>query len=131
MEQINKIPISIEDSIKPLSLRVNFSWTFAGNVIYAACQWGILVVLAKLGSPKMVGQFALGSAITAPVIMFTNLQLRAVQATDAKDEYSFGDYFSLRLLTTALAFLIIVCIAALSGYSMITAMVILAVGAAR
>ncbi|MGI8856402.1 MAG: hypothetical protein ACR2JW_11675, partial [Thermomicrobiales bacterium] len=53
------------------SLRANFSWTFVGNVVYAACQWGMLVVLAKLGSPEVVGQFALGLAITAPVIMLT------------------------------------------------------------
>lgn len=116
---------------KPLSLRVNFSWTFAGNVVYAACQWGILVVLAKLGSPKMVGQFALGLAVTAPVIMFANLQLRAVQATDAKDEYRFGYYLSLRLVTTTLAFLVIVGIVALAGYRRETALVILAVGAAK
>jgi hypothetical protein len=29
-------------------------------VIYAACQFGILSVLAKLGSPSIVGQYALG-----------------------------------------------------------------------
>jgi hypothetical protein len=50
-----------------LSLRRNFAWTVLGNVTYAACQWGMLVALAKLGSPEMVGQFALGLAIGAPV----------------------------------------------------------------
>ncbi|MGI6375285.1 MAG: hypothetical protein ACOX3S_04670 [Anaerolineae bacterium] len=25
-----------------LSLRANFSWTLVGNVVYAACQWGML-----------------------------------------------------------------------------------------
>ncbi len=90
-----------------LSLKTNFSWTLAGNVIYAGCQWGMLVILAKLGSPEMVGRFALGLAITAPVIMFTNLQLRSIQATDARGEYLFGNYFGLRLFATAIALLII------------------------
>ena len=54
------------------------------------------MVLAKLGTPEMVGQFTLGLAITTPLIMFTNLQLRAVQATDASRQYKFGDYFALR-----------------------------------
>ena len=66
-----------------LSLRKNFTWTFAGNAIYAASQWGQLVVLAKLGTPETVGQIALALAICAPVIMFANLQLRSVQATIA------------------------------------------------
>ena len=114
-----------------LSLRANFSWTFVGNVIYAGCQWGMLVVLAKLGSPEMVGQFALGLAITAPVIMFANLQLRAVQATDARREYLFGDYFGLRLITTALALLVITGIVLASGYRWETARVISAVGVAK
>ena len=84
-----------------------FSWTFAGNVVYSGSQWGMLMVLAKLGSPEMVGQFALGLAVTAPVIMFANLQLRGVQATDARREYRFGHYLALRLFTTALAILVI------------------------
>jgi hypothetical protein len=29
--------------------------------------------VAKLGTPEMVGQFALGLAVTAPVIMFSQL----------------------------------------------------------
>jgi len=89
-------------SSNALSLRANFLWTFVGNAVYAACQWGMLVVLAKLGTPEMVGQFALGLAVTAPVLMFFNLQLRAVQSTDSQDEYSFEHYLGLRLVTTIL-----------------------------
>ena len=117
--------------IKPLTLRRNFSWTFIGNAVYAACQWGMLVVLAKLGSPEMVGQFTLGLAVTVPVIMFTNLQLSAVQATDAKQEYSFGDYLGLRLITTSLAILIIVGMTVAAGYRWETSQVILVVGLAK
>jgi len=56
---------------KPFPLRVNFSWTLVGNIVYAGCQWGMLTVLAKIGTTEMVGQFALGLAITAPVFMFS------------------------------------------------------------
>ncbi|HEV3257600.1 MAG TPA: oligosaccharide flippase family protein [Gemmataceae bacterium] len=114
-----------------LALRVNFGWTLAGNVVYAACQWGMLVALAKLGSPEVVGQFALGLAVTAPVLMFTNLQMRSVQATDAKREYDFGDYLGLRTLTTAVGLLVIVGIVLVSGYSGATAAVIVIVGLAK
>jgi O-antigen/teichoic acid export membrane protein len=114
-----------------LSLRANFSWTFVGNVVYAGCQWAMLVVLAKLGSPEMVGQFALGLAVTAPVIMFANLKLRNVQATDARNEYLFGDYLGLRLITTVLALLVIAGIVLASGYRWEKALVILAVGVAK
>ena len=95
--------LSAEFAAKPLTLRANFSWTLAGNIVYAACQWGMLIALAKLGSPELVGQFALGLAIVTPIVMFSMLSLRAVQATDARREYAFADYFGLRLICSALA----------------------------
>lgn len=118
-------------SSQGLSLRVNFSWTLAGNVVYAGCQWGMLVVLAHLGSPETVGRFALGLAVTAPVVLMANLQLRAVQATDAARHYRFGDYLALRTVTTLLALLVISAIAVLGGYRPATALVIVALGCAK
>lgn len=114
-----------------LSLRLNVSWTLAGNVFYAACQWGMLVILAKMGSPEMVGRFALALAVTAPVFMFTNLQLRAVQATDASSRYVFGDYLALRLMATATALVVILGVAAFSGYRLEAALVVLLTGLAK
>src|SRR5580692_299201 len=70
----------------------NFLWTLAGNLIYALCQWGILVSFAKLGNAEMLGQYALGLAIAAPVFQFCGLNLRAVQVTDARNRYTFGEF---------------------------------------
>jgi len=116
---------------RALSLRANFSWTFAGNVVFAGCQWGILMVLAKLGNPLMVGQYALGLAITAPVIMLCNLQLRGVLATDARETYRFGTYLALRVWTTAAALVAILVIAVAARYQRETALVVVAVGLAK
>jgi O-antigen/teichoic acid export membrane protein len=113
------------------SLRANFAWTFAGIVLYAGCQWGMLSVLAKLGSPSIVGQFTLGLAICAPVFMFTNLQLRAVQATDVNAETGFGVYFTLRLLATLLGLLLIVALLPFAGASPAVRRVILLVAVSK
>jgi O-antigen/teichoic acid export membrane protein len=113
------------------SLGLNIGWTFAGNVIYAACQWGMLVTLAKMGSPEMVGRFALALAITAPVYMLTNLQLRAVEATDVANQFAFGDYLGLRILCTGIALATIIGFAAISHDSLSTAAVIVLVGLAK
>ena len=105
-------PLVLEKPVP--SLRTNFKWVFAGNLVYSLCQWAMLSVLAKAGNAGIVGQYALGLAIAAPVFMFANLQLRAVQATDARREYRFADYFTLRILTTfaGLAFIagIVLCL---------------------
>lgn len=116
---------------RPLSLKSNFIWNFWGNGLWAVCQWGMLAAVARLGTPEMVGQFSLGLALTAPVIMFTNLSIRAVQATDARDEYIFGDYLGLRLVTTSLALLIIIVLVLVSEYEAEAAWVVIAVGIAK
>ncbi len=117
--------------LKALTLRQNFSWTFAGNMVYAAAQWGMLVVLAKLGSPEMVGQFTLGLAVTAPIILFGNLQLRQIQVTDVNQKYSFGDYLGLRLICIALSLLAIAVITFTAHYSQQTSLIILVIGLSK
>ncbi len=119
------------DRLAGLSLRQNVSWTTAGNLIYALCQWGVLTVIAKTGTPAMVGMFALGLAITAPVIQFANLQLRGVQATDARREFAFGDYVALRFVTTLLALLASAGIVLAIDRSRETAAVILLIAGAK
>lgn len=118
-------------SLKPLTLRQNFSWTFLGNLVSSACQWGILISFAKLGNPEMVGQFTLGLAITAPVVMFTNLQLRVIQATDNKRQFEFNDYLGLRSLAIALTLLVISMVVAVGNYPSTTVWVILGIGFAK
>jgi O-antigen/teichoic acid export membrane protein len=112
-------------------MRSNFVWTLFGSGVYGACQWGMLIALAKLGSADMVGRFALALALCAPVVMFTNLQLRNVQATDARSEYEYRDYLVLRMLSSSLAIALIAAIAALAGYRLEVLLVVLVVASAK
>jgi O-antigen/teichoic acid export membrane protein len=114
-----------------LTLKQNFAWTFVGDTTFAAAQWAMLAVIAKLGTPEMVGLFTLGLAITAPIIIFANLKLRAVQATDARQDYQFGHYLALRLLALGLAFIVICAFSWLSSYSLQTKTIIVLVAAAK
>lgn len=126
------VQLAVEPPAAPVpSLRFNFSWTLAGNVVYSGCQWGMISVLAKLGSAAVVGRFALGLAITAPVFMLTNLQLRNVQATDARSEFAFSDYFTLRVAASLTGLAAICVIAAVARYDAATSAVILLVGVAK
>jgi O-antigen/teichoic acid export membrane protein len=87
----------------------------------------MIVALAKQGNSFMVGQFSLGLAIATPVLMFTNLHLRAVQATDATRSYRFHEYLRLRVLTTVAALAAIAALVLVAGYQRETAIVVLAV----
>lgn len=114
--------------LQPLSMSHNFSWTLFGNIVYAASQWGVLIVLAKLGNATMVGQYGLGLAITAPIILFANLRLREVQVTDTSSRYQFGEYFSLRLVMILAALAIISFTSFMFGYERDTVFIVLSIG---
>jgi O-antigen/teichoic acid export membrane protein len=94
-----------------LSFRRNVVWAIAGNAVYAACQWGMLVALARLGSAESVGTFALGLALTAPIFLLTGFQLRGIQATDARAEFRFADYLTIRVFAMIVATLASVAVA--------------------
>ncbi len=113
-----------------LPLHLNVCWALAGNIVYAAFGWGMLMAIAKLGSAEQVGIYAIGLAAVGPVIALFNLDLRTIQATDAAKGFPFGIYLALRLAMTAAAFAVIVGLAQTSLYRTGDASVIIAAGIA-
>jgi O-antigen/teichoic acid export membrane protein len=114
-----------------LGLGRNAAWMFLGQVGSAVGQWAILIILARLGGPALVGQFTLALAIVTPMIVFSQLQMREIQAVDATCRYTFADYWAVRVVTTVLALVAITVVAALGGYPVAVAAVIAAVGLTR
>lgn len=109
-------------------MRVNFTATFAGNALFAASQWAVLSLIAKLGSGEMLGQYALALAVATPVALFAHLNLRAVLATDIRKTHPFGDYLALRLATSVAGIAVIAGIVLVSGYTGSVAAVIVLLG---
>ena len=97
-----------------MSLRVSTSWTLTGNVVLAACQWGVLSHLAKASTSTAVGDYALALAVVSPVLLFSNLGLRTVQATDAAQAHQLTDCIAIRTATSAAAVLAILLMVGLS-----------------
>ncbi len=84
-----------------------------GNGIFAVSQWIVIVMLAKLGRPELVGNYSFALAVGTPLISFASFQLRAVQVTDVRGEHQFSDYLGFRLLSMAAAMtvLTVLCLA--------------------
>lgn len=101
--------------IVPASIPANVAWTASSNIIYALCQWGMLVAFARLGTPEGLGQFAFALAVSAPVMMFLQLQLRTVQVTDTRGGFEFADYLTLRGVSSLAGLTVVVVIAAAMG----------------
>jgi O-antigen/teichoic acid export membrane protein len=114
--------------MKRTSLKSNFFWTLLGNSIYAASQWGILIALAKLGSPEMLGTYTLGVAICTPIFMLFNLKLAAIQVTDARNEHTYAQYVQIRFLTNWGALIVISVVLLALGYKLNTFLPVILVG---
>jgi O-antigen/teichoic acid export membrane protein len=113
------------------SLKRGAAWTFLGTTIAMAAQGGIMMALAKLGTPEIVGQYALAVAMVGPVILLTNLNLRAVQATDARHDHPFVSYLGLRLCGLALAGVACLAFGLISGLGAASLAALMLVYAAR
>ncbi len=89
----------------------NIGWIFAGNSTYALAQWILLSTFARLGTPAMVGRYALALAISAPVYLLCNLSLRTVQVTAGALYGTSRDFLRLRVITATTAFAITILFA--------------------
>lgn len=98
-------------------LRGNFCWTFAGNMVYSACQWGFLSVLAKLTTVETVGKYTLAVAVTAPMLYIANFNIGVMLVTDTNRQFSFEDYRRARLSLIIVSLLATVVICLVSSFS--------------
>lgn len=87
------------------SLRTGLLWATVGGAVYLACQYGMLVAIARIGTRADVGEFALAQAIAAPFIIVSQMQLRQLQITDVRGMAALGDYLVARGMATGLALL--------------------------
>lgn len=109
----------------------DFSWALTSNVIYYACQWSLMIVLAKVGTPADLGAYALGLAVTVPVLFFASFQQRNLVAADVRDEYTFSEYITFRVASMTGALLIVGIIAVLTQHSLSNIVIIMLIGLAQ
>ncbi|MFD4205709.1 lipopolysaccharide biosynthesis protein [Micromonospora tulbaghiae] len=93
----------------------NVAWNLLGLFGSAVTQWGVIALLARFGSPTMVGQYALGLATTAPVVLLASLGLRVVLVTDTSGQFAFREYLRLRTAAMVVAVTAVGVIAAMRG----------------
>ncbi|WNG20608.1 lipopolysaccharide biosynthesis protein [Cystobacter fuscus] len=106
------------------SLGGNFAWTLSSGLVYALAQWGVLVACARLGTMELLGEFSLGLALTAPVMLLARMNLRTLQATDARSAHGFEHYLGLMVLNVLGGVLLCCALGWLGGYPARTGLVI-------
>lgn len=111
-----------------LSPRRNFTWTIFGNGTHAGCQWLLIAIIARLGTPEMLGAYALARSVSSPILALTGMNLRSIQATDASREFRFNSYFALRLLAAMVSVVLLAGVAVFAASDVSRMWIILVVG---
>lgn len=101
---------------KPNKYKTDFLWSVGGSYFYAGAQWLFLILLARSLHASDVGEFSYWISIYSPIVLFFNLKLRSVLATDSNNQYSITEYFSLRLLAMIFVYALIVVIIIVKAY---------------
>lgn len=109
-----------------LGIRQNAIWSICGEATFAVSQLCLLVVLARLGSQELVGQYAWALAIVTPVFLFFSLQFRTILAATQEATEQFGSFVRVRIITTTIALTFSISIALVWDAS--TALLVVAVG---
>lgn len=89
------------------SLKSNILYAGVGNALFALTQWGILSIVARLGTAEEVGAITIAAALVTPLFFLASMGMRDGHAVDDLDRFSRADYVALRVVSSVLAFLIV------------------------
>ena len=106
-------------------MKKNLSLLFIANIIKGFYQWSLLILIVKFLSVQDVGYFTLAFAVTAPVFMFFNLQLKSIYVVDHRRTNYDYNYFIIRVISVIFALL---CLSLYSYFNNYDLFILLLVG---
>jgi O-antigen/teichoic acid export membrane protein len=109
----------------------NFGYIGISNLVYAASQWGVLILATKLSNVENVGRLALGLAVATPIMTFLGASLKVFITVDIEHKYTFPDYFFVRALTSLTGIMVIILFGFVSRYSLDTFFVLVWIGVVK
>jgi O-antigen/teichoic acid export membrane protein len=113
------------------SLRHDAAWAMAGGLAQTANQAAMMFTLAQMAPARIVGQYALGLAIAAPLNVFADRTARMLQATASEDDFPLNDYLAVRTLVGLSAIVVSAMIVGVWQLGTWTGIIVLLVAAGR
>ncbi len=110
------------------SLRLNTIFAAVGNFSMTIAAAVSLIVIARLGSPELVGRFTCALSVCAPIFILAGLQLRDLKATESSKRLSLRDFFDVSIFTNSIAMLAVGPACWLVGFDNRTVVVAILIG---
>lgn len=100
---------------EPLSIRANMAWNAIGSIVNLGCQWLISILVVRLSTGfDDAGLYSLAVAIYGVFAPIGQYRMYTIQISDINGENTLGEYLSLRLLTNAIAFVLLIVYAVIT-----------------
>ena len=105
--------------------KANYLWYSLGSGIFALSTLVMTILVSRAVGEQIGGMFSIGLSIAQIFMTAAIFEVRTYQVTDVKNEFSFADYLTFRILLCILAFGISIVYVNISGYSTFKSSVIL------
>ena len=104
-----------QPNYEPLSIRANMAWNAIGSIVNLGCQWLISILVVRLSTGfDDAGLYSLAVAIFGVFSPISQYRMYTIQISDTTGENTLGEYLSFRLLTNAIAFVLLIAYAAIT-----------------
>lgn len=104
-----------QQNYEPLSIRANMAWNAIGSIVNLGCQWLISILVVRLSTGfDDAGLYSLAVAIFGVFSPISQYRMYTIQISDTTGENTLGEYLSFRLLTNAIAFVLLIAYAAIT-----------------
>lgn len=99
------------------SEKKNFIFNMIGSLTNATVSVILLVVVSHIAGGEIAGVFSLGYSTAQMMYTICVFEMRNIQVTDAKREFSFSNVITFRLITIAAMWLFFAAFCIVRGYS--------------
>lgn len=121
MNRIKRIMIGESKS----SEKSDFIWNMLGSGIYSAASMILTFLTIRIMGEHDGGIFSIALTISQMLIYIAYFEMRTYQVTDAKNEFTFTEYYNTKIITCLLMVIVSIGYTILKAYNLYKALIIL------
>ena len=116
-----------DDNEKRILKRSTF-WNMLASILNSLMSAFLLFFVTRINGVTIAGMFSYASAVSYQCLSLGAYGVRNFHASDVKNEYSFFDYFNLRIFSAVLMYALLIYFAFFNGYTLEKAMIVFTFG---
>lgn len=125
---MNKFVENLMNSDEKKNISRASFWNMIASVLNSITSAVLLFFITRFCGLNTAGIFSIASAIGYQVLSLGNFGVRSFHAADVKKEYSFSDYFYMRIFSYILLLIMLLYYAFCSGYTLDKSLAVLSFG---